>query len=84
MGRDFRPKYRIEWRLDYPVRWTPMAWDTQFYGRANAKNLAKVAAKYAESVAPGGANYDAGRPQIIRNATLINQETNEVVASYAL
>jgi len=63
-----------------------MAWRASEYGRPTAANLAKWAAKYNESLAPGGCNAHLGRagcPPASRAEITENRPDGRVVAEWA-
>lgn len=76
MSKSTFPAYRLEM-----VGTTAWAWNVKDHGKPNAANLAKVVERFAASTQPGGCNEHLG-VQPLRNARLIRQRTDEVVATY--
>ncbi len=81
MGRTVTPKYRVE-MIETGVMPTKMAWK----GRATDEALRKYVFAYADSLKAGGVNEHVAKAlgfvPFPQEAKIVNQFTNEVVATW--
>jgi len=91
MGRSYTPRYVIKINgagRTNAVQIMPMEWRSRArgpyegYGKPTEANLAKWVEKFNESLRPGGCNDHVGERAQVTKANIVDQFTNEVVATY--
>ena len=84
MGRSSTPTFRVEAET-YGFHMTPCAWRLKDAGYPTDENVRKYIDKFNESLKPGGCNEHISKEFpgcCVTAAKVVNQSTNEVVASY--
>lgn len=90
MGRSYTPKYRLEIKDNvgwHWLNWLPRGqYGIKGHGAPSEVNLEKYVRSYAKSLEIGGVNEHVslalGYVPYPTAARIVNQETNEVVASW--